>query len=216
MKILKKNQLIILVISLMLMTAGYLNFTSQDVEKENLAALGDATLVSGNAIENEVVENIIENNVTEEENISVTKNKEENNNENNNENNIEETNAVITNTEEETDNYFVQSKFERENMYSQILETYQEIYNNINSTAEQKSEAINKITEMNNEKNAIMIAENLVQAKGFEDIVIFSNSNSISVIIKAEKLEAEQIAQIQNIISRELSVGVELINISTK
>lgn len=212
MKILKKNQLIILVISLMLMTAGYLNFTSQDVEKENLAALGDATLVSGNAIENEVVENIIENNVTEEENISVTKNKEENNNENN----IEETNAVITNTEEETDNYFVQSKFERENMYSQILETYQEIYNNINSTAEQKSEAINKITEMNNEKNAIMIAENLVQAKGFEDIVIFSNSNSISVIIKAEKLEAEQIAQIQNIISRELSVGVELINISTK
>ena len=212
MKILKKNQLIILVISLMLMTAGYLNFTSQDVEKENLAALGDATLVSGNAIENEVVENIIENNVTEEENISVTKNKEENNNENN----IEETNAVITNTEEETDNYFVQSKFERENMYSQILETYQEIYNNINSTAEQKSEAINKITEMNNEKNAIMIAENLVQAKGFEDIVIFSNSNSISVIIKAEKLEAEQIAQVQNIISRELSVGVELINISTK
>ncbi len=212
MKILKKNQLIILVISLMLMTAGYLNFTSQDVEKENLAALGDATLVSGNAIENEVVENIIENNVTEEENISVTKNKEENNNENN----IEETNAVITNTEEETDNYFVQSKLERENMYSQILETYQEIYNNINSTAEQKSEAINKITEMNNEKNAIMIAENLVQAKGFEDIVIFSNSNSISVIIKAEKLEAEQIAQIQNIISRELSVGVELINISTK
>lgn len=212
MKILKKNQLIILVISLMLMTAGYLNFTSQDVEKENLAALGDATLVSGNAIENEVVENIIENNVTEEENISVTKNKEENNNENN----IEETTAVITNTEEETDNYFVQSKLERENMYSQILETYQEIYNNINSTAEQKSEAINKITEMNNEKNAIMIAENLVQAKGFEDIVIFSNSNSISVIIKAEKLEAEQIAQIQNIISRELSVGVELINISTK
>lgn len=212
MKILKKNQLIILVISLMLMTAGYLNFTSQDVEKENLAALGDATLVSGNAIENEVVENIIENNVTEEENISVTKNKEENNNENN----IEETNAVITNTEEETDNYFVHSKLERENMYSQILETYQEIYNNINSTAEQKSEAINKITEMNNEKNAIMIAENLVQAKGFEDIVIFSNSNSISVIIKAEKLEAEQIAQIQNIISRELSVGVELINISTK
>lgn len=212
MKILKKNQLIILVISLMLMTAGYLNFTSQDVEKENLAALGDATLVSGNAIENEVVENIIENNVTEEENISVTKNKEENNNENN----IEETNAVITNTEEETDNYFVQSKLERENMYSQILETYQEIYNNINSTAEQKSEAINKITEMNNEKNAIMIAENLVIAKGFKNIVIFANDNSVSVIIEAEALEPEQIAQIQNIVSRELEVGAELINISTK
>ena len=61
-----------------------------------------------------------------------------------------------------------------------------------------------------------MIAENLVQAKGFKDIVIFTNENSISVIIKTENLEADQIAQIQNIISRELNVGVELINISTK
>ena len=61
-----------------------------------------------------------------------------------------------------------------------------------------------------------MIAENLVKAKGFEDIVIFSNSNSVSVIIKAEKLEPEQIAQIQNIVSRELEVSAEQINISTK
>ena len=55
-----------------------------------------------------------------------------------------------------------------------------------------------------------------VLKKGFEDIVIFSNSNSVSVIIKAEKLEPEQIAQIQNIVSRELEVGAEAISISTK
>ena len=61
-----------------------------------------------------------------------------------------------------------------------------------------------------------MIAENLVKAKGFKDIVIFENSNSTSVIIKADKLEPEQIAQIQNIISRELEVGAEQISISTK
>ena len=134
------------------------------------------------------------------------------------ENNIteNENNNIATNVEIKEDNYFIKSKLERENIYSQMLETYQEIYNNVNATAEQKKEAIDKITEINNMRNSVMIAENLVQAKGFKDIVIFTNSNSISVIIKAETLETEEIAQIQNIISRELAVGVEQINISTK
>ena len=101
-------------------------------------------------------------------------------------------------------------------MYSQMLETYQEIYNNTNSTPEQKNTAMQEIAKVNETKNAIMIAENLVKAKGFKDIVIFENSNSTSVIIKADKLEPEQIAQIQNIISRELEVGAEQISISTK
>ena len=209
MKILKRNQLIILVLSLILMTAGYLNFTNQEETKptaEMLGALGDATLVSSNVAHNEVSENITENNTIEDNTENVL-----DNNISNEENNIIET----SNTAEE-DSYFITSKLERENIYSQMLETYQEIYNNINSTAEQKTEAMNKINEINNMRNAIMIAENLVKAKGFEDIVIFSNENSISVIIKKENLEAEEIAQIQNIISRELNAGIETINISTK
>lgn len=212
MKILKKNQLIILLVSLIVMTAGYLNFTNQNIDKEKISALGDATLVSSNAICNETKENdILENKVEE--------NKIENNiAEIENNTNIAEieNNNIATNTKIEEDNYFIKSKLERENIYSQMLETYQEIYNNVNATAEQKKEAIDKITEINNNRNSVMIAENLVQAKGFKDIVIFTNTNSISVIIKAESLEVNQIAQIQNIISRELSVEVSQINISTK
>ena len=206
MKVLKRNQLIILVISLMLVTAGYLNFTSTNEKMENkdvVAELGDATLVSNNNVVNE----------------SQRENKEEkkqNDNESEviNENEtIGENEAVETNQE---DTYFTTSKLERENIYSQMLESYQEIYNNVNSTVEQKNLAIEDISKINEKRNAIMIAENLVKAKGFEDIVIFSNSNSVSVIIKAEKLEPEQIAQIQNIVSRELEVSAEQINISTK
>ena len=114
------------------------------------------------------------------------------------------------------DTYFTTSKLERENIYSQMLETYQEIYNNTNSTNEQKSLAIEEIAKINKQRNAIMIAENLCLAKGFEDIVIFANASNISIIVKAEKLEPEQIAQIQNIVSRELEVGAEFINISTR
>lgn len=216
MKILKRNQLVILVISLMLVTAGYLNFTStnnNEANKDIVAELGDATLVSSNNIEKEE-ENIVEN---KEEDYEKEEEKEEEDiatQETDNINEQEEGEKIVETVQEDT--YFTTSKLERENIYSQMLETYQEIYNNTNSSSEQKEAAIQEIAKINKTRNAIMIAENLVIAKGFEDIVIFANSNSASVIIKAEKLEPEQIAQIQNIVSRELEVGAEIINISTK
>lgn len=212
MKILKRNQLIVLVISLMLVTAGYLNFTStnqsQNNSAPNLASLGDATLVSSNTVE---IENKEQNQVpesTDNKTDETVSEKPE----------ISQETSAKTDTVKtvEEDTYFTTSKLERENMYSQMLETYQEIYNNTNSTPEQKNTAMQEIAKVNETKNAIMIAENLVKAKGFKDIVIFENSNSTSVIIKADKLEPEQIAQIQNIISRELEVGAEQISISTK
>ena len=204
MKILKRNQLIILVISLMLVTAGYLNFTStnaQDNTKETVAELGDATLVNSNKVENE---NVVENSV-EQETPKEEKTEEEEV--------VKPTNAETTPKE---DTYFTTSKLERENIYSQMLETYQEIYNNANSTQEQKEKAIGEIAKINERRNAIMIAENLILAKGIENVVIFANENSVSVIAKAETLEPEKIAQIQNIVSRELEVGAEIISISTK
>lgn len=216
MKILKRNQLVILVISLMLVTAGYLNFTStnnNEANKDIVAELGDATLVSSNNIEKEE-ENIVEN---KEEDYEKEEEKEEEDiatQETDNINEQEEGEKIVETVQEDT--YFTTSKLERENIYSQMLETYQETYNNTNSSSEQKEAAIQEIAKINKTRNAIMIAENLVIAKGFEDIVIFANSNSVSVIIKAEKLEPEQIAQIQNIVSRELEVGAEIINISTK
>lgn len=202
MKILKKNQLIILVISLMLVTAGYLNFTSTNnngaMETSKVAELGDATLVNSEKVEESSKQNIAE----EKEKTNIDENKETKENE-------------TTQTVQE-DTYFENSKLERENIYSQMLETYQEIYNNANSTQEQKEKAIGEIAKINERRNAIMIAENLILAKGIENVVIFANENSVSVIAKAETLEPEKIAQIQNIVSRELEVGAEIISISTK
>ena len=101
-------------------------------------------------------------------------------------------------------------------MFSESLATYQEIYNNINTTVEAKEEAISKINEINSKKNSIMIAENLIVAKGFEEVVIFVNEDSVSVVVKKENLEQEDVAKIQNIVSRELSVNAENIHISNR
>ena len=48
------------------------------------------------------------------------------------------------------------------------------------------------------------------------DVVIFVNDKSINVIVKADTLEQDTIAQIQNIIAREMNAEIENIHISNK
>lgn len=220
MKLLKKNQVIIYVIAIMVMAAGYLNYTTNNgaeavetsLEMESkddskLADLGDATLVSSNDV---VKENEEEKNETNKENQEKT-NEENKDNEKNEE--IKNTNSDI---EKNKEDYFIKSKLERDTMYSQMLETYEKILNSTNSLETQKQSATQEITKINETKNGIMIAENLLKTKGFEKNLIFVNKDSVSVIIGKEEITKEEAAQIQNIVSRELNAKVENIHISNK
>ena len=187
----KKGSVIIYVLALMLVTAGYWGYiskesqtietvsSSQNETNETDEKLGDATLVSNNEVE-------------------------------------EESNTKQENTEKEEDDYFEESKLSRDTMYSQTLETYKDILNNSNVSEEQKAIVTQEITDLNKEKNAIMIGENLLETKGFDQCVIFVNVDSISVIVKSEELKTDEIAQIQNIISREMGAKVENIHIMNK
>lgn len=204
MKILKRNQIIVTVIALMLVAAGYLNFANQNRENnliptssvadsEMMAGIGDAQLVNAN----EVSQNNVEGDTNQENIVNEVKN---------------------TNISEQTqeDSYFDETRLEREKMYSQMLENYQKILETNNLSSDEKKNAQEEIKEINNEKNAIMIAENLVKTKGFKDIIIFKNNGNVTAIIKADKLEEKEISQLQNIITRELNVSINKINISKK
>ena len=58
-----------------------------------------------------------------------------------------------------------------------------------------------------------MISENLIKLKGFEETVILVNDNSINIIVDAENLNSNEVAQIQNIILNEFSVDIKNIHI---
>lgn len=213
MKILKRNQIVVAVIALMLVTAGYLNFANQNKESnliptssvadsELMAGIGDAKLVSANEA--------VENNQTQNESIQNTENVTTNTNQ-------ESTNSnTAVNTPVQEDNYFAQSRLDRDKMYSQMLDNYQKILETNNLSSEEKKTAQEEIKRINNEKNAIMIAENLIKTKGFQDIIIFVNNGNVTGVVKKDKLDEKDIAQIQNIITRELNVKTNKINISNK
>ena len=101
-------------------------------------------------------------------------------------------------------------------MYSKSLETYQNIVDNQTISNEQKSIAIKEIDKINNLQNSINVAEELIKLKGFEDVVIYSSNEKISVIVRSAALSPTQVAQIQNIVSKEFSVNISDITISNK
>ncbi|MBR3002101.1 MAG: SpoIIIAH-like family protein [Clostridia bacterium] len=277
MNLLRKNQVIIYTFALMLVTAGYLNYTSnisknaietsakeisqdnivnESLEESNIASESEKSseLNENNEeekdtknSEDENIENIADNNEKKDtENIAdnnekkdtennANKNIEKNENynteknfSNNNDNKTEKVkdeetekiadigDATLVSSNDVVTDYYAKSKLERDSMYSQMIETYEKILNSSNSLETQKQTATQEITKINEIKNKTMICENLIQTKGFENCVIFINDESVSIVIRAEKLNTEEIAKIQNIISREFKVEIENIHISTK
>lgn len=243
MKVIKRNQIIIFVGALMLIVAGYLNFsdnglpinnlvpTSTLADAEEMASIGDAKLVSANVVdgeqENEIQEtnNIVNNNDLNDSVIETNTEADIKNNDKNVSENITESSTTETSSnniesvnkdKQLNNNYFTQSRLDRDTMYSQTLDTYQKIIENESISADQKAIAQKEISKINEQKNSIMIAENLIKVKGFEDLIIFINGENVSVIVKSDKLEEKEIAQIQNIVTRELGVKIENINISNK
>lgn len=216
MKVIKKNQIIIFVFALMLVTAGYMNFnnttsieTAGLIDSTEIAGIGDAQLVNSS-------------NVVSQENTSMNSQDSHTENINPEDENIKSSeieiqtdNETAISTSSKNTEYFESSRMEREKMYSQMLETYQEILESDNISDEQKAISQTEISKIHNIKNSIMIAENLLKNKGFNDVIIFVNDNSISVVVDTENLGEAEIAQIQNIVAREIKAEIDDIHIST-
>ena len=234
MNFFKKNQIVVFTIGLMLITAGYLSYMNNNKENtktsidassiadsEEMASIGDAKLVSANVAQNlneidsnsELVEGIDNSNLIEN---SERKDNSTDNSTVNSSNVVTNTIETSSDSIETIDEYFTSSRLERENMYSKRIENYQDILNNSNVSEAQKKTAQEEISKLNNEQNALMITENLLKTKGIEDLIIFVNGDSINVIVKGDELEKEEIAQIQNVITRELDADIGNIHITTK
>lgn len=227
MKFIKKNQIIIYATALMLVVAGYMNFTTGESKKIQTAT-ADVTNIEDVAVNNvtNIVEDTASTNITSIKNIASTDenigdaqfvsanvvNEDDLNKPENNSIDV----ATKTNNIDSSNEYFSKSKLDRETMYSEMLDTYEKILSNNNSTETQKQSATDEIKKINNLKNSIMICENLIETKGFENSVIFANDESISVVVKKDDLSQQDVAQIQNIISREMKTKIENIHISNK
>ncbi len=210
--IFKKNQIIITALALMICAAGYLQFSNPGEDKLT-ATESDANLYFDMAQ--------LENDGTEEMTIDVSSLLSE----------LEETDTsstvgVIVSGEtsevaeqEETDenhqvgdavmvsttiqnNFTINARLEREQRRAQSKETLMSVIESETIDEEQKQVAVETLVNLTTIAEKENAAELLLEAKGFSDPIVNIMENEVDVVINASSVTDQQIAQIEDIVTR--------------
>jgi stage III sporulation protein AH len=103
----------------------------------------------------------------------------------------------------------------KEQTRSRSRETLMEIINNANISEEQKQEAVDSMINITNVAEKETAAEILLEAKGFQDVVVSITDGNADVVVNKKELTEAERAQIEDIVIRKTGVAPEAIIIST-
>jgi stage III sporulation protein AH len=239
----KKNQIIITALAIMILVAGYVNFGNKNNPAEGQYVFNPdrfSGTKTPNANENKDVEDKKENEIqgnevakkAEEskqnkdkkiESEEIKKEDETKKNEevaqntptaSNEDNNNAVGEAVLVSSNSISANFFLQSKIDREQDRAISKELILEVMNNENVGEEQKAKAASDMLELKDRIGKEEAAESMLLAKGFKDIFIRIDNDTVDVITNTEGLTETQLAQIYDIVARKTGVNSENIFIS--
>ncbi len=208
--IFKKNQVIIAALAIMIIVAGYLNFTRDKVGDQGAldAAASPGTINAGaedldiTGDSDSVVSDtndVVDTNTGKEDTKVDADDKAGD--------------AVLANNTINAD-FFVSNKLQREQVRAANESTLQEIIDNKNASDKQKQAAIDAMIELTTIKDKENATETLLEAKGFPDNLVTITDNSVEVIVNANKLTEQQMAQIEDVVKRKTGIAAKNIVIS--
>lgn len=108
-----------------------------------------------------------------------------------------------------------EAKLLKEQTRAKNKETLLEIINSAGLTEEQKQDAVNNMVNMTAIAEKEAAAEILLEAKGFSDVVVSINGDAVDVVVNAAALDDVMRAQIEDIVTRKTDIAPENIIIST-
>lgn len=229
----KKNQVMITALALMIAVAGYLNFAGNRITQEEIVTTGSDTVetakVTGEDSQYEDIQSMDSELVLEEDNyleqsmddilaedITVD---EENTDLEAGSDSVEEITGDVPGEAVFTSVAGMDSlsgaKLLKEQTRAKSKETFLEIINNTNIAEEQKQEAIDGMIALTDVAEKETAAEILLEAKGFEDVVVSITDDMVDVVVNTAELTEAQRAQIEDIVVRKTGMNPEAIVIST-
>ena len=106
------------------------------------------------------------------------------------------------------------AKLQKEQTRAKNKETLLDIINNANISEEQKQDAINGMIALTDMAEKETAAEILLEAKGFNDVVVSISGSGVDVVVNSPSLTDAQRAQIEDIVTRKTGISPENIIIS--
>lgn len=213
--LIKKNQLMITALAIMIAIAGYLQFAGTNLEKEYLASEDTEDLSAVDSAD--VVTDIVTDMESLDSDVDIVM-----------EDYLDEDMQMAEATPDEgeipgeavltgTDGVEVLSaaRLSKEQTRARNKETLLEIINSAELSDAQKQEAVDSMVRMTDVAEKEAAAEVLLQAKGFSEAVVSINGDAVDVVVNATELTDVQRAQIEDIVKRKTDIAAENIVIST-
>ncbi|MCQ4933824.1 SpoIIIAH-like family protein [Blautia faecis] len=199
-KILKKNQVIITSLAVLIAIAGYLNFADVDLGLKNKEASADSSSILEDVdydLTDETAlldENGADSSLTDVQDQTTSTPGE----------------AVLT----AASDFAAQAKLSREQIRSQNKADLQAIINNQDLGDDQKQEAVSTMVSMADLTEKESAAELLLEAKGFENVIVNLTGETADVVVPEADLTDAKRAQIEDIVKRKTGIAPENIVIT--
>lgn len=206
MMVLKKKEVIAAALVVLIGVAGYLNWSYQDTIRvsdggsyiEDAKKLGEAEYVSGD--KKDVADTESPENAQSEKQGTEKKETEK---------------KADAKTEETAASaeYFTEAKMAKDNSRSKALEILNQTATNESFEGDVRKQAQNKIVSIaeNTEKETII--ENVAKAKGYKDISVYIDGESVEIIVKKNNFSSEDVKTIKEIVTSELDTSAKNIKI---
>jgi stage III sporulation protein AH len=236
-----KNQMIITALAVMIAVAGYLNFTGQEIDENGLTATSVLTGETAKSQDGETEqteeaandpdsEEVAQNDETQGDDTKTDDDEvEADGTQSASEDDAEYTvadqgeltpvseenpgEAVMVSNQLSAD-YFTSAKLSREQSRAQNKETLMKIIDNDKIASKDKKSAIKQVAQLTKNAQLESAAELMLEAKGFTDAVVSIEKKSADVIINAQNLTEQQLAQITDIVTRKTGIAAENIVIT--
>ena len=204
-KVIKKNQVIITSLAILIAVAGYLNFADVDLGfKDKEASTDSSSILEDAGYDLTDATALLDENQSDK-SASLTDDSLTDSQETDTPGE-----AVLTGST----GFAAQAKISREQIRSQNKADLQDIINNEGIDDEEKQEAIHTMVSMTDLSEKEAAAELLLEAKGFKDVVVNLTGETADIVVPDAELSDAQRAQIEDIVKRKTGIAAENIVIT--
>jgi stage III sporulation protein AH len=184
MMVFKRKQIVILVLILLIVVVGYLQYSYR---QGSTSASTDVNPEEAVFVENQVDDQ----GLTGDENSTVAE-------------------AKVLTASKAANDFFAQAKMDKEQTRSKSSESLKAITDDTNASKEARDKAYSQMVALSGNADKEMRIETLIDKMGFSDCVaLVGDDGSVDIVIKTPSLTNQQVAQIQDTVSRQANVAIE-------
>ena len=202
-RILKKNQMMIAALAVMIAAAGYLNYSGKIFPKEKKAQETGAELANQDLLD-----------ISEEDLEANASTDIESQDKTGEDGSVEGTPGEAVLTSGTANAVVAEAKVTREQVRAKNKETLQQIIDSENLSEEQKQDAVNQMVAMTDLAEKEVAAETMLASKGFSEAVVSLTQDGADVVVNAAELSDANRAQIEDIITRKTGIAAQNIVIT--